>query len=200
MKIYLSPSNQENNIGAGSFGTEEQYCNIVADKIMSNLFEYNVNLYRNKPTMTVEEIINDSNNKGVDLHVAVHTNSNREQTRGCEVFCYSFGSEGHRLALRVYERLSDLTPSEDRGVKEGRNFYGPGKHMIELARTNAPAILVEIDFHDNPTSALWLLKNTDSIAQEISAGILEHLGIKDEYIKRIEVITVLKQLISSLKG
>ncbi len=33
MKVYLSPSTQENNIGIGGYGTEEKRMNQVADVV-----------------------------------------------------------------------------------------------------------------------------------------------------------------------
>ena len=200
MKIYLSPSTQENNIGAGTFGTEEEYCNIVADKVQELLESYNIDIVRNQPIMSVESIVSHSNVEKVNLHVAIHTNANLGQSRGCEVFCYRFESEGNQLALSIYERLSKLTPTLDRGVKEGMNFYGAGKHMYELAYTDAPAVLIEIDFHDNIESAKWLIRNTDKIAKGIVDGILEHIGINDDYIKKSEVISICEGIINSMRG
>ena len=194
MKVYLSPSNQEKNVGYGSFGTEEDYCNVVADKVEAELKKHDIEIERNKPIMTLESIVIDSNKKKVNLHVAIHTNANSGYSRGCEVFCYKFGTEGNQLALKIYKELSELTPTLDRGVKQGKNFYGDGKHMYELAYTDAPACLIEIDFHDNKESAKWLLANVDEIAKAISRGILEHLGIKDDFIRKSELIQLLRRL------
>jgi N-acetylmuramoyl-L-alanine amidase len=175
-KLYLSPSTQENNYGAGNFGTEEFRMNQIADKVVTKLKDVSIKIYRNKPNWTLNYIVNDSNAKKVDLHLAIHSNAGGG--KGTEVYCYKHGVVGEQYAKILYNKLSKLTPWGDRGVKQGYNFYGPGKHMYEVAYTNAPAALVEIDFHDNKESAEWMLKNMDPIAAAIVDSILEYFKLK----------------------
>lgn len=177
-KIYLSPSTQENNIGAGSYGTEEKRCNQIADVVEFILESHGVLVYRNKPTMTLTQLVNDSNSKNADIHFAIHTNALNQKARGCEVFCHRKGGEGEKLAKAVYSFVSGITPTTDRGVKEGYNFYGKGKHMYEPCYTKIPAALIEIDFHDNPESAKWIIENIEKIGAAIAKGILNYFGIK----------------------
>ena len=94
------------------------------------------------------------------------------------MFCHKFGGEGHRIAKIIYDKLSAITPVDDRGIKEGYNFYGEGKHMYELANTTEPAVLVEVSFHDNKYDADWIIENIDKIADTICDGILESFDIK----------------------
>lgn len=73
--IYLSPSTQENNVGAGSYGTEEQRMNQVADVIQKVLERHGVRVYRNKPEWPLSQVVVDSNAKKPDVHFAVHSNA-----------------------------------------------------------------------------------------------------------------------------
>jgi N-acetylmuramoyl-L-alanine amidase len=198
MKIYLSPSNQENNKGIGNYGTEEQYCNVIATKVEANLKKYGLEVYRNNPKSSLESIVSDSNSLNVNLHVAIHTNANNGNSRGCEVYCHRFGGEGEKLARKIYSNIAKLTPTADRGVREGYNFYGQGKHMYELAYTLSPACLIEIAFHDNVDDVMFLLDNQDNIANAISNGILEHVGILSNYILKSDVIKLLHELITKI--
>lgn len=175
--VYLSPSTQEKNIGAGNYGTEEKRCNQICDTTEKVLKQHGVIVYRNKPTMTLKEVVADSNKKKADIHVAIHTNAFNKVSRGCEVFCHKFNSEGHKLAKMLYAEIAPLTPTPDRGVKQGYNFYGAGKHMYEVAQTTMPAALIEIAFHDNFFDAVWILSNIENIGIAIAKGILKHLGI-----------------------
>ncbi len=175
--IYLSPSTQENNIGVGSYGTEEQRMNMLADVTQKVLEGHGVNVYRNKPEWSLSQVVADSNIKKPDIHLAVHSNAGNGKTRGCEVYCHRFGGNGEKLAKAVYEELSPLTPTGDRGVKEGYSFYGPGKHMYELAYTNAPAALVETAFHDNSDDAHWIMSNVDLIGTALAKGVLKYFNI-----------------------
>lgn len=61
--IYLSPSTQENNIGAGDYGTEEKRMNQLTDLIEPLLKEYGLKVYRNRPEMTLKQVVDDSNAK-----------------------------------------------------------------------------------------------------------------------------------------
>ena len=178
--VYLSPSTQENNKGVKEYGTEEMRMNQVCDVVEIILRTHKVKTYRNKPTMTLKEVVKDSNNKKPKIHVALHSNAFNSISRGCEVFCWKKGCEGEKLAKLLYKYISSITPSTDRGVKYAYNFYGPGKHMYEVANTTADAALIEIAFHDNVMDAAWIVANTIKIGTALAKAILEYLGIKYE--------------------
>lgn len=176
--VYLSPSTQQNNIGVGSYGTEETRCNQVADTVETELKRHGVTVYRNSPSMTLAQAVTDSNSKKADLHQAIHTNAYDGESRGCESFCWKKNNTtGHVLATNVYNEISAITPTTDRGVKEGYNYYGTGKHMYEVYQTSQPACLVEIIFHDNLEDVTWFLKNIENCGIAIAKGILKTLGI-----------------------
>jgi len=173
--VYLSPSTQEHNRGYGGYGTEEQRMNEVADVTQQALERHGLTVYRNKPEWTLQQVVADSNAKRPDVHFAIHSNAGGG--RGCEVYCHRFGGGGEKLARAVYEELSPLTPTSDRGVKEGYNLFGPGVHLYELAETNAPAALVEIAFHDNPDDAQWIISHIEAIGTALAKGILNYFSI-----------------------
>lgn len=173
--IYLSPSTQENNVGIGSYGTEEAMMNRVADVTQKVLEQHLVKVYRNKPEWTLYQVVADSNVKKPDIHFAVHSNAGGG--RGCEVYCHKFGGNGEKLARAVYEELSPLTPTSDRGVNEGCDFYGLGKPLYELAKTDAPAALVEIAYHDNAGDAQWIMSNIGLIGTALAKGVLKYFNI-----------------------
>ncbi len=168
--IYLSPSTQEKNVGAGAYGTEETRMNLVAGVTQRHLENSGVIVYRNRPDWTLTQVVVDSNFKNPDVHLAIHSNAGGGLARGCEVYAYAPGGEGEKLARAVYAELEPLTPTADRGVKFNANFY-------ELSRTNAPAALVEIAFHDNPYDAAWIMENIIPIGEAIGKGVLEYFGM-----------------------
>ena len=69
-RIYLSPSAQENNVGAGSYGTEEQRMNQLCDLVEKKL-KGRYQIYRNRPEMSLQQIVADSNAKKPDIHLAL---------------------------------------------------------------------------------------------------------------------------------
>jgi N-acetylmuramoyl-L-alanine amidase len=177
MKIYLSPSLQENNIGVSPYGTEEKRMNELADIVEGLLTDCGHIIYRNTPTMTLSQAVNDSTAKKVDIHVALHSNAFNGTSRGCEVFCHRVGGKGEKLAKSIYKYLEALTPTTDRGIKEGYNYFAEGKHLYETAFTTAPAVLIEVAFHDNPNDAQWIINNMVDIGITIANGINDYAGL-----------------------
>lgn len=179
-KVYISPSTQENNKGVGNYGTEEYRMHQIADIVYSELKRHGIVVYKATKSMSLNQIVADSNNKNPDLHLAIHSNANEGKARGCEVFCYRINSKytGYQFAKKIYDRIAAITPTSDRGVKQGYNYYGPGKHMYEVAYTNASAALVEVAFHDNIEDAKWIISNIKKIGVELAKATLDQLGIK----------------------
>ncbi|PYG84970.1 N-acetylmuramoyl-L-alanine amidase [Ruminiclostridium sufflavum DSM 19573] len=176
--VYLSPSTQEKNVGVGNYGTEEKMMNKVADALERVLKGHGLTVYRNKPEMLLAQVVTDSNNKKPDIHFAIHSNASNGKARGCEVYCHKFGGEAEKLARAIYTELSPLTPTSDRGVMEGYNHFGTGKPLYELAKTNAPAALIEIAYHDNSEDAKWITYNIEEIGIALAKGVLKYFGIE----------------------
>lgn len=167
--MYISPSVQENNIGAGSYGTEEKMMQLIGD-IVVQLLQYNhQEVYRNKASMTLAQAVADSNSKNVDIHFAIHSNAGGGKARGSEIFYLS--EKGKKLALAVYKYIEPLTPTSDRGVKKH-------EHLYELNKTDAVAALIEVAFHDNPEDAAFIMNNIQQIGEGIAHGICDYFGVE----------------------
>ncbi|HJA35149.1 MAG TPA: N-acetylmuramoyl-L-alanine amidase [Firmicutes bacterium] len=168
--IYLSPSTQENNVGAGSYGTEEQRMNQIMDRIEADL-QGRFTLYRNRPGMTLQQVVADSNAKKPDLHFALHSNAGGGS--GAECWISAKGGQAEQFAKRLMEEMSALTPGKDRGVKVSTSLY-------EVNKTKAPAVILEVEFHDTPEGAAWIVANEKAIAQACVRAILGYFGAGQE--------------------
>lgn len=166
-KVYLSPSTQERNIGVGDYGTEERRMNEIVDLMVPILQDHGILWFRNDPKKDHIAAKNDSNNLEVDIHVAIHSDAGGG--RGCTAFT-SGSSEGRILANYLYQEVSAISPSEDRGIKITKDF-------TEVVKTNAPACLIEISFHDNYDDARWIMENQNKIAYALCKGILKYFNI-----------------------
>ncbi|MCQ4922179.1 N-acetylmuramoyl-L-alanine amidase [Tissierella carlieri] len=166
--IYLSPSTQEKNIGYGNYGSEEMRMNQVADVVEKILIKHGVKVYRNKPDWDLKEVVKDSNLRKPNLHFAIHSNAGGG--RGAEVFAYSPQSEGAKAANTIYNEFEKITLIKGRGVKFNSKFY-------ELNSTNAPAILIEVAFHDNLEDANWIINNIEKIGVSLAKGVLKYFNI-----------------------
>lgn len=164
--IYLSPSTQENNVGAGSYGTEEKRMNEIMDLIENQLRGKYI-LYRNRPEMSLRQVVADSNAKSPDLHFALHSNAGG--SRGTECWICARGGKAEKFANLLYKKVAPLTPTKDRGVKISNSLY-------EVNKTRAPAAILEIDFHDNAQTAQWIIDNKTAVAHACVQAIMEFFG------------------------
>lgn len=166
--IYLSPSAQEYNIGYGDFGSEEYRMNRIADLVEQSLKNQGYTVYRNNPNDKLSQIVKESNEINPDIHVALHSNASGEgfSAQGPEIFANRPNTPGDRLANLIYNEIMQIypDPTKGRGVLHTSSLY-------EIIRTNAPAVLLEVAFHDNPEDAEWIINNESQIAQAIVSGI-----------------------------
>ena len=49
--------------------------------------------------------------------------------------------------------------------------------LAEITKTNAPAVLVEIAYHDNVQDEAWIRENTALIAQNLALSVCEFFGL-----------------------
>lgn len=174
-KVYISPSTQENNIGIGDYGTEEYQMNIIADHLIPMLERCGFSVRRNKPEMSLRQVVVDSNAWCPDAHVAIHSNAGGGQ--GTEVWYYTGSVKGQKLAECLYNEVASLSPGKDRGIKNKTNFY-------ELSQTIAPAIIIEVGFHDYMNDALWIKDAPKQIARAIAKGICNYFEVRFKELDR----------------
>lgn len=172
--IFLSPSTQEKNpyvIG----GTEEQYMNLVADAMEPYLRASGIRFTRNNPEESVSQAIRQSNAGQYDLHLALHSNAageaNAGQVRGTDLYYYPGSAAGQRAADVLAENFRRIYPLPDRV----RTL--PTTSLAEVARTRAPAVLMEIAYHDNPEDAAFIRDNIPAIARNIVQGLTAYFDI-----------------------
>lgn len=163
MKVYLSPSSQTGNVGVGNYGTEADRMQELSDKVKTKLQAKGHTVYGNDNSMTLAERIAASNNADVNVHVALHSNAGGGT--GPEVWYYTTSTNGKRLAQCIIDEIVDVPNCPNsRGIKASTGYQ-------ELKGTNAPAVIIEVAFHDRLSDANWIINNMNSIAQAIADGI-----------------------------
>lgn len=182
--IYLSPSTQEFNPYAGG-GNEEQYMNLIADAMEPYLAASGIQFVRNTPDMTAGSSIRASNAGNYDLHFALHSNaSSSGNARGIEAYYYPSSARGKRFAEIVARNLQLIYPLPN------SSRIVPTTTLGEVSRTNAPSVLVEIGYHDNPLDAQWIRDNVNTIAENLVLSLTEYFGIPFNYPQPIYVSSV----------
>ena len=172
--IYLSPSTQESNYFVNG-GTEEQYMNLLADKMIPYLDASGIRYVRNTPSMTAGSSIAASNAGNYDLHLALHSNAAPDSrygtVRGSIVFYYPGSAQGQRAAQIIADGLKDIYPLPNLVRAESTTAIG------EVRRVRAPSVFLELAFHDNQQDASWIKNNLDAIARNLVLSLTEYFGI-----------------------
>lgn len=151
--IFLSPSTQEKNpyvIG----GTEEQYMNLVADAMEPYLRASGIRFTRNNPEESVSPGLSGSPMPASMICISRSIPMRRgrqtpDQVRGTDLYYYPGSAAGQRAADVLAENFRRIYPLPDRV----RTL--PTTSLAEVARTRAPAVLMEIAYHDNPEDAAF---------------------------------------------
>lgn len=171
--IYLSPSLQPYNKYVTE-GDEQYWMNQIADDMVPILEENGISVTRNTPGMTLGQAIRQSNAGDYDLHLALHSNAAPPnlagKLRGPDVYYYPYSTRGKRAAEIIADNLKSIYPDP-----ELVNTVATTK-LAEVTKTNAPAVLVEIAYHDNPQDEAWIRENVAAIAQNLSMSVCEFLG------------------------
>lgn len=172
--IYLSPSVQDfNETILGE--SEEYYMNLIADAMVPYLRASGISFTRNNPYDTLPQVIAQSNAGNYDLHLALHSNAAPENLVGIlmgpDVYYYAYSTSGERAAELIADNLREIYPNPSLVT------VIPNTTLAELRRTIAPAVLVEIAYHDNFSDATWIAENIDPIARSLVMALTEYFGI-----------------------
>lgn len=173
-RVFLSPSTQESNYYVNG-GTEEQYMNLLCDQVIPYLDASGILYTRNDRDQPASAAIRQANAGFYDLYVALHSNAAPEgqygTKRGCDVYYYRYGINSKRAAELFAARLKEVYPLPQlvRTV--------PTTTLGEVVQSRAPAVLLEIGFHDNILDANWIKGNLPSIAWAVAAGITGYFGL-----------------------
>lgn len=172
--IYLSPSVQEYNpyiIG----GSEEYYMNHIVDAMVPYLRASGIDFSRNNPGNTLAQVTTQSNSEEYDLHLALHSNTSPDSMRGIlqgpDIYYYTTSAMGSKAAGLIEEYFEAIYPDPSLVA------VIPTTTMAELRRTKAPAVLVQVAYHDNYADATWIRDNTGLIAETLVKSIAEYLRV-----------------------
>lgn len=173
-KVFLSPSTQEWNQYATE-GNEEQYMNLLADRMEPYLRSSGIQYVRNDPERNVGGAISDSNSAYYDVHLALHTNAAPEnlagKLRGIDIYFSPKSVNSERLANIIANNLKSIYPLPD------KSRAVPTTSLGEVTQTKATAVLCELGYHDNYADEAWLKNNLNEIAKNLVQSLCDYFGI-----------------------
>ena len=167
-KVFLSPSNQYDNVYAYGNTTEGVQCGKIADacKIALERSGVDVMLMHDESMQTK---CAESNKFGADLHVPIHTNAFNGRVMGTRMFCYNTG-KGMDACKAIFARVAPLSPGTSENIQVNQKLY-------EVRVPAAPTAYIECEFHDTVEGAKWLVENTTAIGEAIAHGICDYFGV-----------------------
>ena len=175
-KIYINAGHGGRDSGA-VLGTryEKNYTLPVSNKIALLLKNAGHNIYQNRTTDVVRDVVidaNDANAKNVDAVIEIHLNSNVGNAgTGTETYC-SISGRGKALATAINSQIVSLG-FVNRGVKT-KTYVSGGityDYFGIIRRTKANTVLVETAFINNNSDMAKY--NINTMAQAITNGILK---------------------------
>ena len=167
-KVFLSPSNQYDNVYAYGNTTEGVQCGKIADacKIALERSGVDVMLMHDESMQTK---CAESNKFGADLHVPIHTNAFNGKVMGTRMFCYNSGM-GMAACKAIFARVAPLSPGTSENIQVNQKLY-------EVRVPAAPTAYIECEFHDTVEGAKWIVENTVLIGETIARGICDYFGV-----------------------
>jgi N-acetylmuramoyl-L-alanine amidase len=180
-RVYLSPSNQTENNGVLGYNEAKAMHDLVEAVAiflrMSPMFEVRISKFG----MTLQQVCDDSDNWGADLHLCFHSDAYKPESQGSTAFIVGKGGQAEIIARIIYTRIAELSPGKDRGI-----IVRPG--LKELWDTNAPAILIENFFHTNIVETQHYFVHINDYARAWATGIYDAFQVPWAEKSRAEVI------------
>lgn len=170
-KIYLSSSNQINNIYAAGNTNECEQCNRIAEFAKTALERCGFEVKKAAQGQNMNTSIKESNDFQADLHIPIHTNAFNAQTLGGTlVMIYSNATENKKAGSAILNAVAPISPGSDYSLR-----VNPG--LAELNATKAVAVYLEVEFHDTKDGANWIINNVKAIGEAICKGVCEFYGV-----------------------
>jgi len=149
--------------------------NQIANRMEPYLLASGIGFTRNNPSGNASDAVRLSNAGDYDFHLALHSNAappeDSGEYRGIDLYYYPGSTKGLRMASILADNLQQIYPLPD------RIQILPSYTIGELRRTDAPAVLAELGYHDNTEDARWIENNLDTIAQTLTRAVAEYFGV-----------------------
>lgn len=116
-----------------------------------------------------------------DFYLAVHSNAGGAgKANGAEAYYHSKAAISKVFAEAFVKRMAEVNPRKSTRSKQPAIFAADTmfSEVREPFGYKIPACLIEVDFHDNPTEAKWIIANKALIASAIIKAIVDTWEIR----------------------
>lgn len=163
---YLSPSNQGANLGVDGYGSERDQMYALALEITPHLDRAGVSFVVPEKDVSLTERVRQSNTMGCCFHLALHSNAGGNGKAWGPVALY-YSEAGRGFCQKLVDSLLALGQQSNRSCHVVQQ-----KSLYELRKTNAPAALLEVDFHDSSAGVEFITSRRSEIAEAIARIII----------------------------
>ena len=190
MKIYFSPSNQGANRYVVGNTTEKIQMEALAAKTKAIMEkEYNCEIVMATLSMGIghNERPLEAKNKGCTYYICFHSDATgatppQRTATGSTVFFHPNSAKGKEIAAEIVKELAAVNPTKSNRASPVQNgmtqFNGQGFGEVRSPMQHGvQPVFIEVDFHDNPVTAQWIIDNHNTIAAAIARAITKALGI-----------------------
>lgn len=168
-KVFISPSDQTKNTYAAGNTNEAEQCGKIGTACKAALERcgFLVQLVQYEP---MSSKCAKSDSFGAELHLPIHSNAFDGKTSGTRLMCMNTSGKGYQACQAIFEFLAPLTPGTSENISAHPELY-------EIRNPAAPTAYVEVDFHDVPRIAQWIIANTTEIGEAIAKGVCKYFGV-----------------------
>lgn len=183
-KIFLSPSNQFENKYAGLNTSEGEQMGKVAQALQTALVRCGFGVLTiHDATMAAK--VQAADKYGADLYLPIHSNACNGKVKGTRLFCWEKNGKGCMACCCIADHLFPLTPGTSESITEAPDLY-------EVRMPKAPTAYIEVDFHDVPEVARWIVDHIEEIAEAICRGVCDYFHVlyvnpKPDKLYRVQV-------------
>lgn len=173
--VYISPSNQGENVGAGKYGTEKERMEQLATSLLCWFKGNGVNAKIATLTKSLDDRIAESKKLGATIYLPLHSNG-FDGTAQRPFTVYTSGNTNSKnLASTIQTNLHALykktfpnaTMRPIAANTDGYDF----KEIRSSLISPAYGAYVEVAFHDNLDDANWIIDNMVNIAANIGKSV-----------------------------
>lgn len=186
VKIYLSPSKQPANLYAVGDTNEEEQMVAVAKMVYENLQKYKCEVMMADLTIGIglNERATEAANNNCNVYLAIHSNATGKAPTATGPVCFHYpeDEEGMKLGRNLIDALTECCPIESNQgwLIDGMAAFD-GQGYAEVRNPHAMGLMgliVEVNFHDNPVTAQWIIDNKPVIADAITDALIKTYGLE----------------------
>lgn len=172
-KVFLSPSDHGvgENVCLHADCYEDKHTRPIAEVCAKHLKNSGVEVMIGTANQSLYKRCQDSDNFGADLHVPIHTNAWKPDTRYLMFMFYADNEKYRAVFNAVAPELEAVYPGNEESV------FAVRTDLTEVIKPKAVTLYCELGFHTNKRDCDEFIHNPEMVGKALAKGICKHLGV-----------------------